>query len=89
MGRGRVAMALFGLLPRLTSLSWGVLVGACCSANSARSSSSRNGRSNLSPFSHIPRLPTAEFDDRHRLVVFLTAIAMVSDRGRPARLPAS
>ena len=55
-----VALALFGLLPRWTSLSWGVLVGCLLLGQLGQILQFPQWALNLSPFSHIPRLPAAD-----------------------------
>ena len=55
-----VALALFGVLPRLTSLSWGVLVACLLLGQLGQILQFPQWALNLSPFSHIPRLPAAD-----------------------------
>ena len=69
-----VAMALFGVLPRLTSLSWGVLVASLLLGQLGQILQFPQWSLNLSPFSHIPRLPSADVNVVPLLV--LTAIAL-------------
>ncbi|MEX0666965.1 MAG: ABC transporter permease, partial [Acidimicrobiia bacterium] len=70
-----VAMTLFGVWPRLTSVSWGVLVTCLLLGQLGQILQFPQWSLNLSPFSHIPRLPSAEVDVVPLLV--LTAIAVV------------
>jgi ABC-2 type transport system permease protein len=56
-----VATALFGLLPRLTSLSWGVLVACLVFGQLGEILQFPQWLLNLSPFTHIPDLPMGEF----------------------------
>jgi ABC-2 type transport system permease protein len=70
-----VAMALFGVLPRWTSVSWGVLVTSLLLGQLGQILQFPQWSLNLSPFSHIPRLPSADLDIVPLLV--LTAIALV------------
>lgn len=68
-----VALALFGVLPRLTSLSWGVL-GACLLLGQlGQILQFPQWALNVSPFSHIPRLPAADLPIAP--LVILTVIA--------------
>ena len=69
-----VAMALFGVFPRLTSVSWGVLVACLLLGQLGQILQFPQWSLNLSPFSHIPRLPSADVDVVPLLV--LTAIAL-------------
>ena len=55
-----VAMAIFGILPRLTSVSWGVLVTCLLLGQLGQILQFPQWSLNLSPFSHIPRLPSAD-----------------------------
>ena len=70
-----VAMTLFGVFPRLTSVSWGVLVICLLLGQLGQILQFPQWSLNLSPFSHIPRLPSADIDVVPLLV--LTAIALV------------
>jgi ABC-2 type transport system permease protein len=70
-----VAMMLFGVFPRLTSVSWGVLVTFLLLGQLGQILQFPQWSLNLSPFSHIPRLPSADLDVVPLLV--LTAIALV------------
>jgi ABC-2 type transport system permease protein len=70
-----VAMTLFGIFPRLTSVSWGVLVTCLLLGQLGQILQFPQWSLNLSPFSHIPRLPSADVDVVPLLV--LTAIALL------------
>ena len=70
-----VAVALFGLLPRATSVSWGVLVSCLLLGQLGQILQFPQWALNLSPFSHIPRFPAAEFELAP--LVILTALAIV------------
>jgi ABC-2 type transport system permease protein len=70
-----VAMTLFGIFPRLTSVSWGVLVICLLLGQLGQILQFPQWSLNLSPFSHIPRLPSADVDVVPLLV--LTAIALL------------
>ena len=76
-----VAMAIFGILPRLTSVSWGVLVTCLLLGQLGQILQFPQWSLNLSPFSHIPRLPSADINLVPLLVLtaialFLTALGM-------------
>lgn len=70
-----VAMAIFGIFPRLTSVSWGVLVTCLLLGQLGQILQFPQWSLNLSPFSHIPRLPSADVNLVSLLV--LTAIALL------------
>jgi ABC-2 type transport system permease protein len=55
-----VATALFGFLPRLTSLSWGVLVACLVFGQLGEILQFPQWLLNLSPFTHVPDLPLGE-----------------------------
>jgi ABC-2 type transport system permease protein len=56
-----VATALYGLLPRMTSVSWGVLVGCLVFGQLGEILQFPQWLLNLSPFTHVPNLPVAKF----------------------------
>ena len=68
-----VATALFGVLPRATSVSWGVLVSCLLLGQLGQILQFPQWSLNLSPFSHIPRLPTTDLE-----VVPLVALTLVA-----------
>lgn len=70
-----VAVALFGLVPRLTSVSWGVVVVSLLLGQLGQILQFPQWALNLSPFSHIPRLPAADLEIAPLLV--LTTIAVI------------
>lgn len=55
-----VAVALFSLAPRLTSLAWVLIVALVLVTEIGAMLSWPSAIMNLSPFTHIPRLPAAE-----------------------------
>lgn len=56
-----VATALYGLVPQLTSLSWGVLVACLVFGQLGEILQFPQWLLNLSPFTHVPDLPRGEF----------------------------
>ncbi len=70
-----VAVALFGLVPRLTPVSWGVIVASLLLGQLGQILQFPQWALNLSPFSHIPRLTSGDFDSS--ALVVLTAIALI------------
>ena len=69
-----VAVALYGLIPRAASLSWAVLVSSLLLGQLGQILQFPQWTLNLSPFSHIPRLPSADMEIAP--LVVLTAIAV-------------
>jgi len=70
-----VALALFGVLPRLTSLSWGVLAACLLLGQLGQILQFPQWVRNLSPFTHIPKLPSADLEIAPLLA--LTTIAVI------------
>lgn len=52
-----ITVALFGLLPRLAAVGWGVLVGCLLLGLVGAAVRLGQGLLDLSPFTHVPRLP--------------------------------
>jgi polyether ionophore transport system permease protein len=82
-----VAVALFGLLPRATAVSWGVLVSCLLLGQLGQILQFPQWALNLSPFSHIPRFPAADFELAPLLIltalaIILTAIGMLGFQRR-------
>lgn len=73
-----LAMALFGLFPRLTSVSWGALVVFLLLGQLGQILQFPQWSLNLSPFSHIPRLPSAELEILPLLVLAAIAVVMTA-----------
>ncbi len=67
---------LFGVAPRLTSLAWAVLVVSLLLGQLGRILQFPQWALNLSPFSHIPPLPVAEFDFTPLVILTVIAITM-------------
>ena len=61
-----VAVALFGVLPRFTSLSWGVLVACLLLGQLGQILQFPQWALNLSPFSHIPTTAGGRSRPSHR-----------------------
>jgi ABC-2 type transport system permease protein len=70
-----VASALFGFLPRLTSLSWGVLVACLLFGQLGEILQFPQWLLNLSPFTHVPDLPLG--DVTLVPLVWLVAVAVL------------
>ena len=73
-----VAVILFGLFPRLTSLSWGVLVMSLLLGQLGQILQFPQWSLDVSPFSHIPRLPSADVEVVPLLVLTALAVAMTA-----------
>lgn len=70
-----VTMALYGLLPRLASVSWGVLVVSLLLGLLGEILQFPQWSLDLSPFTHVPLIPLEDFVLTPFLV--LTAVAAV------------
>jgi ABC-2 type transport system permease protein len=70
-----IVVLLFGFAPRLTLLSWGFLVGFFLLAEFGPLVNLPAWTMNLSPFTHIPRLPAAAMS--WTPLVILTVLAAV------------
>jgi ABC-2 type transport system permease protein len=82
-----VAMALYGLAPNLSSLSWGVLAVFLILGQLGQILQFPQWTLNLSPFSHVPMIPAEDFVITPFLVllaiaVALTAVGLGGFRGR-------
>jgi ABC-2 type transport system permease protein len=73
-----VSVALFGALPRFTSVSWGLLVASLLLGQLGQILQFPQWSLNLSPFSHIPRLPSADLNVVPLLVLTLLALALTA-----------
>jgi ABC-2 type transport system permease protein len=73
-----VAAALFGLLPRLTMLSWAALVTFLLLGQLGEILQFPRWSLNLSPFSHIPRMPMEGFDLTPLVILTLIAAGLVA-----------
>lgn len=56
-----IALAVFGLLPRLTSAGWAVLVGFILLSELGPLLDLSHWAMDLSPFAHVPKLPGGAF----------------------------
>ncbi|HSJ44379.1 MAG TPA: hypothetical protein VK923_06845 [Euzebyales bacterium] len=68
-----IALALFGLLPRLTTAVWGVLVACLLIGQLGAVLRFDQWVINLSPFTHVPQLPAVELT--WAPLLWLTAVA--------------
>lgn len=75
-----VAIAAFGLIPRLTSAGWGVLVGFILLSELGPLLNLRQWVMNISPFTHVPKLPGGSFSVVS-IVALATAAAVLTAAG--------
>ena len=73
-----VSVALYGVLPRLTSVSWGLLVASLLLGQLGQILQFPQWALNLSPYSHIPRLPSADFEIVPLLVLTVVAVVLTT-----------
>ncbi|HLF59547.1 MAG TPA: MprA protease, GlyGly-CTERM protein-sorting domain-containing form [Acidimicrobiia bacterium] len=73
-----IAVALFGLAPKLSEAVWGVLVAFFLLGQLGRILQFPQWSLNLSPFSHIPALPAAELTMTPLLVLTSLAVLLVA-----------
>jgi ABC-2 type transport system permease protein len=69
-----VGAALFGLVPRLSALTWAALVGCLIVLEIGEIVGFSQWFIDLSPFAHVPKLPGAEFTATP--LIWLTAVAL-------------
>jgi ABC-2 type transport system permease protein len=72
-----VAMALYGIFPRLSTLSWGVLAMSLIVGQLGQILQFPRWSLNLSPFSHIPLIPAEDFVATPFLILLAVATMMV------------
>lgn len=70
-------MALYGALPRLASLSWGVLAFCLILGQLGQILQFPQWSLNLSPFSHIPMIPAADFVATPFAILLALAAALI------------
>ncbi len=70
-----LAVALFGIFPKGTALSWAIVVYAFVVVYLGGALQMPDWMTNLSPFGHIPRIPAEEFD--WMPLLSLTAVAAI------------
>jgi ABC-2 type transport system permease protein len=73
-----VATALFGLAPRLTALSWGVLVACLVFGQLGEILQFPRWLLNLSPFTHVPNLLAADVNAVPLIWLLVTAALLLS-----------
>jgi ABC-2 type transport system permease protein len=71
------AMALYGLAPRRTGLSWAVLVGCLILGQLGRILQFPQWSLNLSPFTHIPLFPAESLEALPMVLLLALSAALV------------
>ncbi len=74
---GGLAVALFGWLPRFTALAWAALVVALLLGQLGQLLQLPQWLMDLSPYTHIPQVPTAEMRWTPVIVLVLVAAALI------------
>jgi ABC-2 type transport system permease protein len=74
---GGLAVALFGWLPRFTALAWAALVVALLLGQLGQLLQLPQWLMDLSPYTHIPQVPTAEMRWAPMVVLVLVAAALI------------
>jgi ABC-2 type transport system permease protein len=82
-----IAVALFGLVPRLAAAAWGALVAFLVLTELGSALNLSRWVTDISPFSHVPKLPGGAFTATPLLwlvcvAVALTAVGLVALRSR-------
>lgn len=72
------SVALYGISPRLSTLSWGVLAMSLIVGQLGQILQFPRWSLNLSPFSHIPLIPAEDFVATPFLILFAVATALVA-----------
>ncbi|MGV1037409.1 MAG: ABC transporter permease [Candidatus Nanopelagicales bacterium] len=72
-----VVVLLFGLLPRLVSLSWAVLILSVLLGEFGELLKVNQVAMDLSPFTHVPKLPGGMFASMPLIVMALVAVVLV------------
>ncbi len=75
---GGLAVALFGWLPRFTALAWAALVVALLLGQLGQLLQFPQWLMDLSPYTHIPQVPTAEMRWAPMIVLVLVAAALIA-----------
>lgn len=72
-----LAMVVFGLVPRAGALVWAVLAGCFVVGFFGQLLSVPGWLQDLSPFQHVPRLPSASFSPAPLLALGAVAVALI------------
>jgi ABC-2 type transport system permease protein len=73
-----LAVALFGLVPRLTPAAWGVLVAYLVLLTVGATLQLNHWLLDLSPFTHVPKAPAADITATPLASLTATAVALTA-----------
>ena len=73
-----IAVALFGLVPRWSAAAWGALVAFLVLTELGSTVNLSHWVTDISPFSHVPKLPGGTFTAVPLLWLFLVAAALIA-----------
>ena len=73
-----IAVALFGLMPRWSAAAWGVLVAFLVLTELGSTLNLSHWLTDISPFSHVPKLPGGTFTVTPLLWLALVAAALIA-----------
>jgi ABC-2 type transport system permease protein len=73
-----IAVALFGLVPRLAAAAWGALVAFLLLTEFGSFLNLSRWVTDLSPFSHVPKLPGGTFTATPLLWLTAIAVALIA-----------
>ncbi|MFE5284083.1 ABC transporter permease [Nocardia sp. NPDC056611] len=73
-----ITVALFGLLPRWSSVAWGVLTAAIAAFLLGSLSGAPQWLRDLNPFEHAPKVPGAAFTATPIVVLLLVDVALIT-----------
>jgi ABC-2 type transport system permease protein len=72
-----IAIALYGLMPRLTFLSWGALLGVFVIELLGELLQIGQWVQDISPFTHVPKVLASEFSAMPMFLLTIAALALV------------
>jgi ABC-2 type transport system permease protein len=72
-----IAMALYGLVPKLTFVSWGALLGIIVIELLGEIFQVSQSIQNISPFTHVPKVLVSEFSATPLILLIAVALALI------------
>ncbi len=72
-----IAMALYGLIPKLTFLSWGALLGIIVIELLGELLQIGQAIQNVSPFTHVPKVLVSEFSATPLILLIAVALGLI------------
>jgi len=72
-----IAMALYGLVPKLTFVSWGALLGIIVIELLGEIFQVSQSIQNISPFTHVPKVLVSEFSATPLILLVAVALALI------------